>query len=360
MGKKSGKKAAKKAARVENWAVEGNDDDSFASHSRRTLDEDDGDHDDLVYSVSRSRSISFIAVPRPDEEDRTDSQRSENLNGLVARGSPKLARSSLLAPPTEEPYRDTLSTRSQRQRTFDIIQFSDDDDAKSVELDGLLMEEIEPFEKNKRRSSLCCRNTVLLAVAGVIGVVTTFGAIEYQKRTTNNLRGNGTNYHRAPSAEALFGTHSSMTNTHGLDVHAGEIGQSSMTNTHGLDVHSGDIGVSSMTNSHGLDMNDAEINNCLDNLDFQHDNGQNCMWAAQATAQRCANERVLNNCRATCDPSCGGNGWSDYDEDKAFDDDGFTEFPTEEPTFYPTLFPSEAVSSWETEDMTDEFSKDSN
>ena len=40
----------------------------------------------------------------------------------------------------------------------------EEDDNKSVEVDGLLLEEIEPFEKNKRRSNWCFRISLLLAV----------------------------------------------------------------------------------------------------------------------------------------------------------------------------------------------------
>mmetsp|Transcript_15864 Transcript_15864/g.32803 ORF Transcript_15864/g.32803 Transcript_15864/m.32803 type:complete len:354 (-) Transcript_15864:188-1249(-) len=326
------KTSGKETKRVEKWEDEENDDDdSFASHSRRTVDDEENDNDDLIYPASHSRSIYFSAKALHVDEDLSErSSRSKELqdNGLVARGSPSLSR-SFLKPPEEEPYRDSLSTRSQRRRTFDIIQFDgdSDDDNKSVEKDGLLVEEIEPFEKRKRYRSLCFRITLIFAVTGVIGLTTMFGAIEFQKRNSNNnLRGNGT---KTPPADALFGTKNSMTNTHGLDVNAGEPG---------------------LTNPHGVE---EEINPCQDNMAFRHNNhaGQNCQWVAQfKRAQRCANERILTNCRATCDPSCGDSDWAEEHEKG---DDEVTEFPTEEPTSYPTLYPTAVVSSWATEDLTD-------
>ena len=78
--------------------------------------------------------------------------------------------------------------------------------------------------------------------------------------------------------------------------------------------------------------------------------------AQSDTARRCANERILKNCPATCNPSCGGVVHVPAPAPTAFpvpapvpvpsnkNQIQETEFPTEFPTQFPTLLPTDITS----------------
>jgi len=87
---------------------------------------------------------------------------------------------------------------------------------------------------------------------------------------------------------------------------------------------------------HPKDHPDDPVDNetCKDNAKFRHNNeaGKNCRWVArQDTLRRCTKEGVLENCPATCDPTCTAV--------------GLTTFPTEYGTAAPTESPTYIVTS---------------
>lgn len=259
--------------------------------------------------MSRSRSINI--TPDEDEEDGkrelTNHQRSiavdflaeDERDGLMGSGEPMLT--------------DTTQVG---------IPLNDDD----AEMDGLLVGATAvPVTKRKRRRirtstcrNICFRGVMSIVMVAIFIAAIMFGATVVRKQkslSSNNLRGDGTM--GAPSAD-IFKGDAAMSNAHGLDIHAGE------TNSNDIESH-----------------ND---NHCRDSQTYQHDNkvGLNCEWVAQEnTARRCANERILRDCPATCDPICGGAASVPVPVPSNKDHIQKTEFPTEFPTTFPTLFPTE-------------------
>ena len=373
MGNQEGRESASVASAAELWVDEedkdsndDNDDHTFASRSRSI--QFDEDEDDENFSMPRSRSIDLPAGPQQDFEDLTDSQRDsrsisldtqaqsdgvvrspldssqrtvdeeeltssqrtsrsnfltdvDELNSLMAIGTTTLSQENSVKP-RQEPYRGSLVLRKQRSIGSDPLRSGDDEDA--VEMDGLL-EGAAPVRNRKRlprksqTRSVCIRITMSVIVTAIFILSMIFGAMVFQKRkaSSNNLRGDGSTWPmNAPSADSLFKGKQAMSNTHGLGVHIGEQQQTG----------------------------------CQDNKAFRHNNraGQNCQWVAKSnTIQRCANERVLDNCRATCDPNCGGG--SSLSKDGEGDDDQ-TSFPTESPTSFSTFSPTALGSGGDIDD----------
>jgi len=300
------------------------DDDSYASHSRTiSVDEDDAEdqNGNTSFAMSRSRSINFSDEPQASshssQESTNHTQRAsrssfltdvDEFNGLMAQeGAPHLTDNNSSVRPLKKKYLDTLSL--ERVPLHD----NDNDNEIEEETDGLLVGGgATPTKKRKRRRvtkstcvSLSFRTITWLLVLVVFVLALLFGATVYEKRKSH-LRGENNNND------------------------ASEQETSATTNTHGLDVHK----------------KQDKTNHCHNNLAYRHDNkaGRNCAWVAEGDAsQKCADERVLRNCPATCDPYCKGGGNYFVPEDR--DDDLVrTEYPTEFPTNIPTLFPTELAS----------------
>ena len=330
MGNQEGKESDSVASAVAEWIDDDdeesdskNDDESFASHSRSIHVEDETD----TIAVSRSRSINIM--PDEDEESEkgelTSHQRSiafdilaeDERDDLMARGEPMLADTTLVGVPLDH----------------------------DAEMDGLLVGATAvPVTTRKRRRlqtstcrTICVRGIMMMAVAAIFIAAMIFGAhvVRKQKGSASNLRGDGSLVD-APSADVFKGN-AAMSNTHGLDVHAGE----------------------TTSNEDATDSSNTEEDECANNLKYEHNNqaGLNCEWVAQAdTARRCANERILKNCPATCNPTCGGVVHVPAPAPATFptpvpvpvssnnDQIQTTEFPTEFPTVFPTFIPTDITS----------------
>ncbi len=331
MGNQEGRESDSVASAVAEWIDDDgeendskNDDESFASHSRSIHLEDDND----AFAMSRSRSINIM----PDEDDGEESEKGEltshqrsiafdilaedERGGLMARGTPMLADTTLVGVPL---------------------------DSHDGEMDGLLVGATAiPVTARKRRRfqtktcrTICVRGIISIVVAAIFIASIIFGAtvVRKQKSSASNLRGNGSQ--DAPSVD-IFKGNAAMSNTHGLDVHDGE-------------TTSNEGGAS--------DSNTEKEDDCANNMSYEHNNqaGLNCEWVAQSdTARRCANERILKNCPATCNPTCGGVANVPVPAPAPVmvpapvpsnnDQIQNTEFPTEYPTGFPTSFPTEFTS----------------